>query len=575
MTEPDNQTRTAELEQRIARLPAGSVTMKNVNGRTYAYHRWTENRKRREQYVPAAEVEALRARIEERRALERELQELRVRLPAEEPSPAAAAAATVQPVPPAPAFLANVRLGSALHPLLSSVRGLRARTDLKRLAGFVLAKSGGMLLLCGMPGSGCGTLLRQVLLKMNREELARTAFLQVTPGITLADVCRDLETLQSLGTQCVFLNDAAALPDLAEGAAALAGLLPGSGMRLVVSGADPLAARLLAGGALCGRVRILDETFISYHDSKSILGLRNSDEHLRLGGTLRPKEESPFRSVRAFREEALPLLVRRLLSGATALEGLPRDPQVLAGVVRQVLEGEACRFLLEVLDGTFRPAAAEDPADVLERFARDVLRERLADRLRTGADADAAAAASSVRQGLGLLGVTASVEVRHLPDVDVTASRTVFVQPGLLHVLLEDLVGGILLEGTFRALPFGTRTALKEGVLAAARERMLEDLVLLEAREAFRDQEVFRLAFPTGAIDAVVADPAGSCRLIEVRHDAAEGARALADETHLALVAHRWGAVTERTVLHAGGNRGTAGVVLRNLEEWLWNLGVQ
>ena len=48
-------TRIAELEHQIAELPAGSVTKKTVNGKDYYYHRWTEEKKRREKYIPAEE----------------------------------------------------------------------------------------------------------------------------------------------------------------------------------------------------------------------------------------------------------------------------------------------------------------------------------------------------------------------------------------------------------------------------------------------------------------------------------------------------------------------------------------
>ena len=67
------QTRAAELEQQIANLPAGSVTKKTVNGKEYFYHRWTENKKRQEKYIPADELENFRAQIERRKALEQEL----------------------------------------------------------------------------------------------------------------------------------------------------------------------------------------------------------------------------------------------------------------------------------------------------------------------------------------------------------------------------------------------------------------------------------------------------------------------------------------------------------------------
>ena len=57
------QARAAELEQQIAKLPAGSITKKIVNGKAYFYHRWTENKKRREKYIPTDELENFRAQI--------------------------------------------------------------------------------------------------------------------------------------------------------------------------------------------------------------------------------------------------------------------------------------------------------------------------------------------------------------------------------------------------------------------------------------------------------------------------------------------------------------------------------
>ena len=52
------QNRVAELEQQISNLPAGSITKKTVNGKEYFYHRWTEDKKRKEKYIPVDESEA-------------------------------------------------------------------------------------------------------------------------------------------------------------------------------------------------------------------------------------------------------------------------------------------------------------------------------------------------------------------------------------------------------------------------------------------------------------------------------------------------------------------------------------
>lgn len=79
------QTRAAELEQQISALPAGSITKKTVRGKEYFYHRWTENKKRREKYIPADELENFRAQIERRKALEQELKALKSSCPRRNP----------------------------------------------------------------------------------------------------------------------------------------------------------------------------------------------------------------------------------------------------------------------------------------------------------------------------------------------------------------------------------------------------------------------------------------------------------------------------------------------------------
>ena len=103
------QARAAELEQLIADLPAGSITKKTVNGKEYFYHRWTEDKKRREKYIPADELEDFRAQIEQRKAQERELKALKKQLPKGKSVDTSA-------------FTTNVRTGEALRSFASPVR---------------------------------------------------------------------------------------------------------------------------------------------------------------------------------------------------------------------------------------------------------------------------------------------------------------------------------------------------------------------------------------------------------------------------------------------------------------------
>ena len=64
MTFNETNNRIAEFQEKIASLPIGSITKKTVNGKTYFYHRFTENKKRREEFIPAQDLDALKAKID-------------------------------------------------------------------------------------------------------------------------------------------------------------------------------------------------------------------------------------------------------------------------------------------------------------------------------------------------------------------------------------------------------------------------------------------------------------------------------------------------------------------------------
>ena len=81
MTQSEMELRIKALEQQIAELLPGSVAKKTVNGREYFYRRWTENKKRREKYIPMNQLEAIRSQVEQRKVWEQELKELKKKYP--------------------------------------------------------------------------------------------------------------------------------------------------------------------------------------------------------------------------------------------------------------------------------------------------------------------------------------------------------------------------------------------------------------------------------------------------------------------------------------------------------------
>ena len=72
--------RIDEFEREIALLPSGSIAVKRINDKEYYYHRINENGKRRETYVDFDKVDELRSQIEKRKALAKELKELKRQL---------------------------------------------------------------------------------------------------------------------------------------------------------------------------------------------------------------------------------------------------------------------------------------------------------------------------------------------------------------------------------------------------------------------------------------------------------------------------------------------------------------
>ena len=106
---------------------------------------------------------------------------------------------------------------------------------------------------------------------------------------------------------------------------------------------------------------------------------------------------------------------------------------------------------------------------------------------------------------------------------------------------------------------------------------MLEDIVLLETRMANPGKQVFVLQFPVGEFDMVVFDPdAGCCQIFEIKHSTEavpQQYRHLIDEEKCTQTEHRYGPITEKTVLYRGEDRVIGEIRYRNVEEYLrfWN----
>ena len=586
------QNRMAELKRQIELLPAGSITKKTVNGRVYFYHRWTEEKKRREKYLPAEEVDSFREKIERRKALEKELKALQKQLPAQ-----------FRPAMPAYSFRTNVRTGESLRAFSASVRRYRRRECFQHLHDYIYGEpQDRVLILYGLRRTGKTTMIRQIFAKMSDAELEKAAFIQVTAKDTLADVNRDLRMLENLGFCYVFLDEVTLMEDFIEGAALFSDVFAACGMKIVLSGTDSLGFLFTEDEQLYDRCILLHTTFIPYREFERVLGIHGIDEYIRYGGTMslggvHYNETSTFASKKSADEYVDTAIARNIQHSLRCYqyEGHFRnlrdlyDRDELTSAINRVVEDMNHRFTLEVLTRDFKShdlgisaqnlrRDRENPTDILDRIDLPAVTESLRQLLEIRNRAEQTAQlddvhAAEIKAYLELLDLTQSIGVRSLPDVGRESERTAITQPGLRYAQADALIRSLLLDETFSALSLPERTAVQERILSEIRGRMLEDIVLLETRMANPGKQVFVLQFPVGEFDMVVFDPdAGCCQIFEIKHStevAPQQYRHLIDAEKCAQTEHRYGPITEKTVLYRGEDRLIGEIQYRNVEEYL------
>ena len=578
------QNRVAELEQQISNLPAGSITKKTVNGKEYFYHRWTEDKKRKEKYIPVDELENFHAQIEQRKKLDQDLKALKKQLPKTRSMDASM-------------FTTNVRTGETLRSFAKSVRGYRRRECFQQLCDYVYGDpQDKVFILYGLRRTGKTTMIRQIFAEMRDTELAKAAFIQITAKDTLADVNRDLKILEAHGFCYVFLDEVTLMEDFIEGAALFSDVFAACGMKIVLSGTDSLGFLFTEDEQLYDRCVLLHTTFIPYREFETVLGIHGIDEYIRYGGTMslggiHYNENSTFASKKKTDEYVDTAIARNIQHSLRCYqyEGHFRhlrdlyDKNELTSAINRVVEDINHRFTLEVLTQDWKShdlgisasnlrRDRENPTDILDRIDLVAVTSSLRKLLEIRNKAEQTIElddihVAEIKEYLDLLDLTREIDVLHLPDVSTKSSRTVIAQPGLRYAQADELIRSLLLDETFSALSLAERTVVQERILTEIKGRMLEDIVLLETKLTNLKKQVFVLQFPIGEFDMVV---------FEIKHSedaVSQQYRHLVNEEKCAQTEHRYGSITGKFVLYRGKSRVVDGIPYQNVEEYLRNLG--
>lgn len=587
--------RIHELDQQIAALPVGSISTKKINGRDYYYHRWTENKKRIEKYLPFDEVDILQKQIQQRKTLEAERKKLLQHVPGQNFA-----------VSSNHEFATTIRTGQALRSFSSPVRDFKKRECFQTLHRFIYEmKADKVLILYGLRRTGKTTLIRQLLADMSDLELAKTAFVQITPKQTLADVNRDLKYLEEQGFLYVFLDEVTLMEDFIEGAALFSDVFAACGMKIVLSGTDSLGFLFTEDEQLYDRCILLHTTHIPYREFETVLGISGVDEYIRYGGTMslggvHYNEASTF-ATKASADEYVDTSIARNIQHSLRCyqdEGHFRhlrelyEKNELTSAINRVVEDINHRFTKEVLTRDFKShdltlsarnlrRDRANPTDVLDRIDLPSVTERLRTLLESRNKTEMMlspddACAAEIREYLHLLDLIQEVDIVSLPNVNRKESRTVITQPGLRYAQASALVNSLLLDETFLDLPLPERNAVLSRILSEIKGRMMEDIILLETKLANPEKEVFILQFPIGEFDMVLFDPRlASCQIFEIKHSAEINAgqyRHLADKEKCAATEHRYGSITRKIVLYRGADTMINDIYYQNVEEYLKRL---
>ena len=583
-------TQIAELKAQIVELPIGSIGQKQVSGKTYYYHRFRENGKRKERYVPESEVAALREQIDQRKALEKQLKDLKKLAPKKK-----ATAKTHD-------FITDVRIGDALRAYSNAVRKYKKRSHYQRLHDYIYGNTyGRVFILFGLRRTGKTTLIRQILANMTDADIEKAAFIQITAKNTLADVNKDLKYLHSEGYKYVFIDEVTLMHDFIQDAAVLSDIYAAMGMKIVLSGADSLGFLFSEDSQLYDRYYQVHTTHIPYREFEEILGIKGIDEYIRYGGTMslsdvHYNEDSPFASKKNADEYVDSAIARNIQHSLKCYQYENHfrnlrelyEKNELTNAINRVVEDINHAFLLRVLTDEFKSHAFGRSAtnlrsagnDILDDVDREALTERLKAMMEIRNTPELTVALSEVHlkeivQYLIKLDMICKIAERSDQSAAVTY-RLGIAQPGLRYAQADALAEALLMDNVFGELPLPERNAILERIRNEIKGRMMEDIVLLETQLANRKKEVFTYHFDIGEFDMVVFDlKAASCAIYEVKHSteiAETQYRHLIDEEKCKATEWRFGTITGKYVIYRGESCEVNGIHYLNVEEYLKGL---
>lgn len=592
-----------ELEERIAALPIGYVSKKNIKGKIRYYRQWGESGKTKSEYLKQGEVEKVSAAIEERKALTEQLRALK--------RDNSVYTSTRQSLDE---YETNVMLGDSLRDMCHSrIIGYGKRDCFSLIDKYLKSDTDGKVcVVYGLRRTGKTVMLLQAI---NELPIDKTVYIKATVNDTIGKLNGDIKKLVTNGYKYIFLDEITLIEDFIDSAAVFSDIYAMMGIKIVMSGTDSLGFWFASHEELYDRAYTIHTTFIPFREHSRLLDIHDIDEYIRYGGTLKAGivihgeptidvEEASFRddeTTRVYIDTAICKNIQHSLMCCEDgghfrhLKELYQAGE-LTSAINRIIEDMNHEFVLNVLIKDFRSgdlrlakknlAKETNPdfqSDALEHIDEQSVVERLrhtlniknSDELTVKPEAIHVAEIKEYLQALDLI---TSCPYETIP-YDKPIDHTLITQPGMRYCQAEALVDSLMEDEMFALLTEREKTMVCNRILNDVRGRMLEDIVLLEtSKAANKNQRVFKLQFSAGEFDMVIYDAETfDCSVYEIKHSTEcieQQTRHLRDQENISKTEHRFGRINTKTVLYRGksisddGN----GIQYLNVEEFLTNL---
>lgn len=590
------------LEERIAKLPSGYISKKNISGKTRYYLQWREDGKLKSKYIREEELEMLSAQIEERKALQKSLQEMQIKYP--------------KPQYDASSFETKVITGVNLAKIVKKTKNLKKRDAYEKITKYIYGNDyTRVCAIYGLRRTGKTTMLFQAIADMSDEDFAKTAYIKARITDRMDMVIRDLDRLHKAGFVYVFIDEVTLMEDFIDSAALFSDIYTQMGMKIVLSGTDSLGFWFARDNELYDRVRMVHTTFISYREYSRLLEIDSIDEYIRYGGTLRmgetdfddddlTAEDASFRDDESTRRYIDTAICKNIQHSLACFEyghyfshlRTLYEAGELTGAINRIIEDMNHLFVYNVLTRDFKSndlgitarnlrneRNPEKRINILNHMDRADVTQRMMNILEIRNKEEQQIGITSshitlIKQYLKALDLIVDCPIEYGQLGIEKEERVLFSQPGMRYCQAQALAYAVMKDDKFSLLPDERKNDIVERILKEVRGRMLEDIILLETSKALeKNYRVFKLQFESGEFDMVIRDTQhNTCAVYEIKHSSEcvrEQGRHLMNKEMLALTTPRFGTLKGRYVLYLGEDIDTEdGIAYRNAENFLKNL---